>query len=383
MKRKFVLLALSLALLMPSVSVQASDFRGGLETGELSVSSDELRIVIDEIIQRIIERYGSLYLFDDFTHTLTAERFIGDYLYVDIRISVYMTLTRHPRYNPFVLGLREALANENDEFNRSVIEREMHHFISSTEVYYNIPISSSFSYTISFPNPQGARIIDLSNYNLYHRSSSDGEIYLTPETEVVGVEDFDYVFGLGIDIASEFIQRAHEARHAPIPMMNGGFYRNHQAASWARVMAYRPQEIPNIEVPGTNCANFVSHALHAGGIPTSSAWRPAPIWGQTWPSDHWMRTGWHGNGGVTTYLRSQVMFHRTSFMHNAIPGSIVFWTGRSHVAMVVHNDGTKITFAENGAIQSSNSSWSPQSNVSVVFYVPSDWILWDGGGWWR
>ena len=366
--------------------------------------------IFDRIVLRITDENAPLYQLDNFAYEVISERIVNGILYVDINVYVYMTLTRHPRYNPFVLGLEEALIQETNGFSRAqcqaeidmlvrntnAIQAEIELFIRNTEKFYNDPFLTTFSYTISFPSLRVASQSTPSCYSIYLRGSSDGEIVLIPLPEISAIEDFDMSFSLGVMFAQEVVIReVQEAYFAPNAPLNVPTFIFHPtvAVNWARNNAYNPQEIPNSHVPGTNCANFVSWALHRGGIPTSpgatTGWIHSPTWGQSWPSDHWMRTGRHNNGGVTTYMANRAFFSgRHPFSHRVIPGSIMFWTGnnpngtvRSHVALVMRNDGTRIWFADNGALQRSNAEWH-STNHSVhdraAFYIPNPWIMGQG-----
>ena len=374
MKNRYLIVLLAIVMLMTSSFATLANADEMEEVSFRTIYAEALNEAFEEIVQRIIARYGYLYQLDNFSYEVIAERIVDGIVYVDIDIYAYMTLTRHPRYNPYVLGLQEFLLNERSELNRSIIQHEIESFVSNTEVFYNDPFLTTFSHTITFPLLRATSSISCYGYTIFHRCSGNGEIILTLDTGNVNtIEDFDAIFESGTLFAESLIQNALSAPIVPLNFQDVRFNPN-GAVHWARTNAYNTQEIPNSVVPGSNCANFVSFAINAGGIPTSTTWRPAPVWGASWPSDNWIRTGFHNNGGVTTHLTNQLFFFSSTSRQQAIPGSILFWTSQSHVALIVRNDGTNIWFADNGAQQRSNALWN-QSSTPARFYVPQPWVL--------
>lgn len=51
---------------------------------------------------------------------------------------------------------------------------------------------------------------------------------------------------------------------------------------------------------GSDCANFVSKCINAGGIKTDSKWYPGT--GESWGSDNWIRTGYYKICTILTFI---------------------------------------------------------------------------------
>lgn len=73
---------------------------------------------------------------------------------------------------------------------------------------------------------------------------------------------------------------------------------------------------------GSDCANFVSKCIHAGGIKTDAEWYPAS--GESWGSDNWIRTGFYGNGGVVPYMTNKKYFEKADSISKVVKGSILY-----------------------------------------------------------
>ncbi len=89
---------------------------------------------------------------------------------------------------------------------------------------------------------------------------------------------------------------------------------------------------------GSDCANFVSKCLHAGGIPIDVAgeWYPKAA-NAAYAGVNWMRTGYYGNGGIIPYMTGKDYF---SYVSTATPqiGRILYWNNSSHVALITYAD---------------------------------------------
>lgn len=115
-----------------------------------------------------------------------------------------------------------------------------------------------------------------------------------------------------------------------------------------------------------DCANYVSQAISAGGIQQDSTWAPKKI--------AWINTGRStSHYGLTEYMVDKGYFFKTTDKMKTGAGSIISWTGFSHVGMIDQNDTVTMTFCAhtNDRYQSSFKNLS-----SVEFYVP----VWDSYG---
>lgn len=145
------------------------------------------------------------------------------------------------------------------------------------------------------------------------------------------------------------------------------------ARDWAWTNWDEDPEYPSDKVPGTDCANFVSKALNAGGIPqdVDSKWYAAATWGG-WPGDHWFRTGKNGKTGVIIYMTDKGYFYKETNESLVAAGCIMYWNNESHVALVTYGDGTIIKYTQHGASQTKDTVYR---NDDVSFYKASSSIL--------
>ncbi|AZK47978.1 amidase domain-containing protein [Paenibacillus lentus] len=145
------------------------------------------------------------------------------------------------------------------------------------------------------------------------------------------------------------------------------------ARDWARDNYDADPEFPSDDVQGTDCANFVSKAIHNGGIPQDKKgkWYQAATWGG-WPGDHWFRTGYNGKTGVVIYMKDKGYFYKESKESTVNAGSIMYWNKKSHVALVTYGDGSTIKYTQHGASQTKDTVYRTEN---ASFYKPSSSIL--------
>ncbi len=80
-----------------------------------------------------------------------------------------------------------------------------------------------------------------------------------------------------------------------------------------------------------DCANYVSQALHAGGISTDNTWKAAS-------------TAWVNVSKLTSYMTSNGHWKKINYK-NVKNGDIVSFTSYSHVVMITSYDGTTYKFS--------------------------------------
>lgn len=80
-----------------------------------------------------------------------------------------------------------------------------------------------------------------------------------------------------------------------------------------------------------DCANYVSQALYAGGIPTDSTWKAGS-------------SAWIGVSALTKHMTSQNYWSSISY-DQVQKGDIVSYTSYSHVVMITDFDGTTYKFS--------------------------------------
>ena len=325
----------------------------------------------EEIKQQIIDDYCELYDLDNFDYDYELKENDGkEYAAIDVYVD--MTLTRHPSDSPFVKGMEAELAKtrsvENDEKLQEVID----FYINEVEtLYYNIPDRSTFTYAIELKNTDNNIIERKSNeevsYNLFYRTDTDDEILLEDADRLAPVENEQEAFKSGQEVIQKISSENSSFMTRPTTRVSWTYDRL-DARDWARDNAYSTPEFPSQTVSGTDCANFVSKALNAGGIPEDSSgdWYRASTWGG-WPGDNWLRTGYYSNGGVVTYMEDEGYFYEQSDESKVCAGSIMFWNNTSHVALVTYGDTVTIKYTQHGATQSKDTVYRTED---ASFYMP-------------
>lgn len=103
---------------------------------------------------------------------------------------------------------------------------------------------------------------------------------------------------------------------------------------------WNPNYVGHTESGGVDCANYVSQAIYAGGIPTDSKWKPESI--------AWVNTGRYNSGGLTNYMTSKGYFNRVT-RDTCAAGGFISHTDFSHVVFVVANDTVTRLFSSHTA----------------------------------
>ncbi|MBD9287065.1 MAG: hypothetical protein EGS40_07495 [Agathobacter sp.] len=137
-------------------------------------------------------------------------------------------------------------------------------------------------------------------------------------------------------------------------------YNKNSAVKYAKDHAKDAPEFSSANGMGSDCANFVSKCLHAGGIPIDKdgKWYPSSQSG-AYAGDNWMRTGDYNNGGVIPYMTGKGYFSKGTASSSKL-GSIIYWNDKSHVALVTYKDS-------NNTIKYTQHSSSTQSTVYKVY----------------
>ena len=246
-------------------------------------------------------------------------------------------------------------------------------------MYYNKPHSSTFTYTIAISDSD-TRLAKFDNsYELFYRNdTSDGTILISID-DLAEVEDKSLARENGYNAAQIALIQAQEEVNSVQPFAS--FTYNRKAArDWANNNATNASEYPSSQVPGTDCANFVSKALNDGGIPQdkNGKWYGSTTWGG-WSGDNWLRTGYDPvKGGVVIYMTDKGYFYQESNESKIFAGSIMYWTKTSHVALVTYGDTVTIMYAQHGSVNNKDNVYRDADGVykaNIRFYMPSSSIM--------
>lgn len=345
----------------------------------ISLETQTAKAAFLDIKEQIIKDYGELYKLDDFSYDYKVRDDHGK-KYLDINVYVDMTLTRHPSQSPYVLGMQKALNEMEDSSVKKELQDEVDSYINEIEtLYFNIPDSSTFTYAVELNDDNGLRTMSSeTNYKLFYRTDTDEEILLVDADNLAEVENFDEVYQSGYQAMEKLEADAETSMlnsESTVNTQASVSYDRLAARDWAFDNWNATPEYPSSTVAGTDCANFVSKALNAGGIPEdkSGKWYRAATWGG-WPGDHWFRTGYNGQTGVVIYMKNKGYFYKESDESVIAAGCIMYWNNTSHVALVTAGDGVTIKYTQHGASQTKNTVYK-KSEVSASFYKASKSIV--------
>ena len=344
-----------------------------------SLETQTAKAAFSDIKEQIIKDYGELYTLDDFSYDYKVRNDQGK-KYLDINVYVDMTLTRHPSQSPYVLGMQKALNEMEESFLKKELQDEVDSYVKEIEtLYFNIPDSSTFTYAVELNDDNGLRTMSSeTDYKLFYRTDTDEEILLADADNLAEVENFDEVYQSGYQAMEKLEADAETSMlnsESTVNTQASVSYDRLAARDWAFDNWNATPEYPSSTVAGTDCANFVSKALNAGGIPEdkSGKWYRAATWGG-WPGDHWFRTGYNGQTGVVIYMKNKGYFYKESDESVIAAGCIMYWNNTSHVALVTAGDGVTIKYTQHGASQTKNTVYK-KSEVSASFYKASKSIV--------
>ncbi|XOK62452.1 amidase domain-containing protein [Paenibacillus elgii] len=120
------------------------------------------------------------------------------------------------------------------------------------------------------------------------------------------------------------------------------------------------------ESGGVDCANYVSQAMYAGGIPTDSTWKPESI--------AWVNTGRNISNGLEDYMvRTKKYFYKTT-KATTPAGGFISALDYSHVMFVVANDTVTMQYSAhtNDKLKASFANFS--DSKFEFFYINSAYL---------
>ncbi|MCI8285493.1 MAG: hypothetical protein HFE90_09580 [Firmicutes bacterium] len=329
----------------------------------------------EKIKQELINDYDELYELNNFDYDYTCRDIDGE-KYLAINVYTDMTLTRHPDKSPFIMGMRDALSKSVDMDEKVYLESSINEYVNEIEnLYYNVPDRSTFTYAVactdSFKSMALSR--NTNKYDLYYRTDTDEKTLLVDSKNLSEVENKQEKYQEGYNAIEEMREDINSLDMISANSARAVSYDRIAARDWARNNAFATPEYPSSQVSGTDCANFVSKALNAGGIPQDRAgkWYQASTWGG-WPGDHWFRTGYNGSTGVVIYMKNKNYFYKQSDKSKVNAGSIMYWNNTSHVALVTYGDTVTIKYTQHGATQSKDTVYRSEN---ASFYMPNSSIL--------
>ena len=363
-------LALSMMLSTGYVVVPAKNSKATIQANDVVKSNyiqnnskkllfDQAELVFNDLKTKLEAKYQGVYTFDNFQAIFNDVE--KDDEFIDVDIVVDMTLIRNPKEAPYVQGMIEALNELHDPQEKEVAQKELDEYLAEVMPYYNVPDITTFSYRIKVPSVVILKE-DSSNYEMFYRADITDEV-----VDLAKVPENEVLEELGTEEDGEQ-KIARALNEEKIVSERAVTYSAANAVAYAKNHATDEPEFSKANGMGSDCANFVSKCINAGGIPVDKAgkWYPSPSKG-SYAGDNWMRTGYYDNGGVKTYMTNKGYFQKTT-KAKAKKGGFMFWNNTSHVALVVSNDGTTVKYSQHSSVKQSQVTKTYTSALDVSFY---------------
>ncbi|MDE6968493.1 MAG: amidase domain-containing protein [Eubacterium sp.] len=311
--------------------------------------------------------YGDVFTFDNYEVLFGDERVNDDYISVNIEVVADMTDIRHPEENPFMRGMAAAIEEITDSDKKAVAVRKYEEHLQKQMTCYQKPIETGFLYQVHLPlaNSSGRSVEN--EYELFHMvDAEDGDI-LTPAGPDEIFQEL-YTEADGRNYVEEMYKEG--LTKDDIMQTRAVSYNKSAAVRYAKNHATDEPEYSTANGMGSDCANFVSKCLNAGGIPEDRAggWYRAPRAG-AYGGDNWIRTGYYNNGGVVPYMLNKDYFKAVS-KSNATLGSIIGWNDKSHVAIVTSLENNIIKYSHHSNVKKTSVYYTFSNSDNATFYAP-------------
>lgn len=242
-----------------------------------------------DVEEFLIENYSGYYDIENFKITSTEETDRG----LEFTTEFNMTLTKSPNDLPFIKSFRENAATDEAKDYANYLENYANNFYknkSKTSLVFLMPNGKSSFSDLKFP--------------LHEK---------TLELSAIKIDEAR-LKNLGKSAAINYKK-----------IIGEGNYDRKEVCTYA-LEHYKDE--PEYE---NNCANFVSTCINKGGISEKGSFYPGAI--------NWITTGFKNDGsGLVPYLTRHGFFYQEKFRGKVEPGSIVYWTDASHVALITYQD---------------------------------------------
>lgn len=364
-------------LLAFTLVVSASSSYTSCDVSDASVAfnllnAQDKQIIYAPLVQQILDDYSEFYRFENFEFRTHAFEKDGE-SYLAIDVIVDMTLTQNPVDDPYFDGMAQGIANSTKSTSeKALLSAQMNARIQEiTEECYMIPCRTTFPYAINADTVQSLarnsiQKTDLDNY-YYRVDAAETVLYrvdgLSKPADASTAYNAGYAEALkmeadlGVAAATQAVSTADYT------------YDRIAARDWALDNVWEEPEYPSSIVSGGDCANFVSKALRAGGIPEDvhGLWYGSTTWGG-WSGINWMRTGNGTDGGVVPYMIDNGYFYLQNDLTKINAGCIMSWVNISHVALVTYGDTHTIKYTAHS---------QPAENVVYSTSVPANFYMYN------
>ena len=328
------------------------------------LQKSQIEAIASKVLNHMNHKHEGYYTFNNLGMLIYNESYVDGIYSFDVDVSVDMTLIRNPEDSPLVKGMKQKALMLTNELENSVSQEVLRKYLAQVSQYYNVPIKTGFLYRINTPVVNREAIDQVVDFEMFHRIDiADKDVILTP------APDAEPFIELGTENDGIVLLNDMVINYAKLTRAVS--YNQDAAVKYAVDNATAEPAFSSANGLGSDCANFVSKSINAGGIPVDKdgKWFPAPKAG-SYAGDNWMRTGYNKNGGVVPYMTDKGYFDSTT-SGSATLGSILYWNKKSHVALVTQIDGYTIKYSQHSSKKQSSTYFTYNSNVSITFYKPT------------
>lgn len=347
---------------IPHINVLAKENEEAELINNCTELNDEQAAEIYSVVENnIMQRYADAYDFANFSVMFNDVETSNSRCVIDVDVFADMTLVANPAESAYAEGMQEAVEAIEDAGEKAAAQNILDENLEDMMKGYNCSQLTGFLYRVSVSDLEN---FDINNVSISHRVDiTDEEVELAP----IGADES--LNALGVEDGKNAIQRAMAVAYG---LERAVSYNKDNAVTYATDHAKDEPEFSKANGMGSDCANFVSKCINAGGIPIDEDgnWYPSPKAG-SYAGTNWMRTGYNNNGGVVPYMTDKGYFASGS-SSTATLGSILYWNKKSHVALVTSVDQYgNIKYSQHSNVKMNNVYYAYSSTMEVTFYVPS------------
>ncbi|MFI3253306.1 MAG: amidase domain-containing protein [Eubacteriales bacterium] len=294
---------------------------------------------------------------------------------VDFRYIATVNLDLSPENHPLLQGMEKALGSMAASDAALIAPTISRYEETLAESYRNpqeITATYRLVYTCHFDPNTTSQSMGTATYYFQQRSVSDATLMPALSSFQTGNTRYEAQITEGYQAAYSFLGQV-QSLEAPTRSVT---YQPQLATAYATDHALDIPEYSAENNLGSDCANFVSYCLQAGGITADEEgkWHPSSTAG-SYGGINWIRTGYSANlGGVILYMKERNLFFQQENKILSPAGSILFYRDASHVALVTHTDGEVFIFADRSNTTKEYNNFLFEGNF-VDYYSPNPQIV--------
>lgn len=381
--------ATACSVTLPVATAHASSTFLTQRTKDYGTLSNETSYLSDEVVLDAVNHIQDYWALEYPNHTMVAKhsRFYSERLTapsgaetrwvyrVYVMMDGYSTLRTHPDSHPYVQGMRVGLSGMTPE-EYTIAEPHVNQYVQTLEAAYGKEKDFTATYTLLY-------YFDYDPSEWWHDEPQP--LYyaqFSQQTEKTLLPDL-YSYPLEVTRYARQMQEAEAAIWQYVWGVQGlgaptrdVSYHIPSAVEYAYTHGWDVPQYSSANGLGSDCANFVSRCLMAGGISADYAgnWYPSSSWG-SYGSNNWIRTGYTASmGGVIIYMRNRNLLYKQSNRVNVTAGSVLFYHDTSHVGFLTYSDGEVMTYADhsNSSKECRDYLWESRC---ADYYSPSPYIV--------